>query len=116
MESINCEVFPIPDMRTQELVPLLNCSKITYFIIQLLTPFIFCVLILWRGTYILKSTPNDKFLRSFSRQFYFLSEILQDICWEEVTEQNILYFAHIPFCWRMARNLTHGLTPNKPTQ
>ena len=46
-----------------------NPSLLTYF----LTPFMLCVLILYRsgGTYSLKSILNDRFLRKFSRQFYF---------------------------------------------
>ena len=45
-----------------------------------------CVLILYiiGGTYSLKSTPNDKFLRNFSWQFELLSEFFPEICWEEI--------------------------------
>ena len=32
------------------------------------------------GTYSLKSTPNDRFLRNFSWQFYLLLEFLPEIC------------------------------------
>ena len=34
-----------------------------------------------------KSIPNDRFFRSFSWQFYLLSEILPEICREEVAEK-----------------------------
>ena len=53
-----------------------------------------CVLILYMsgGTYSLKSTPNDRFLRNFSWQFYLLSEFLPEICWEEVAEEIFFFY------------------------
>ena len=41
--------------------------------------------------YIKKSTPNDRFLRSFPWQFYLLSAFLPEICWEEVAEEIFIY-------------------------
>ena len=46
-------------------------------------------------TYSLKSTPNDRFLRNFSWQFYLLLEFLPEICWEEIAEE-------ILFVWCLA--------------
>ena len=56
-----------------------------------------CSLILYvsGGNYSLTSLPNDRFLRNFSQQFYFLlSEFLPEICWEEIAEQ---IFFHISY-------------------
>ena len=48
------------------------------------------------GTYTLKSTPNDRFLRSFFMAGLFaLKEFLPDICWEEVAEDVFSYYFHI---------------------
>ena len=52
-------------------------------IIDLLTPLMLCVLILYisGGTYSLKSTPNDRFFEKlFTAGFYLLSEFLPEIC------------------------------------
>ena len=63
-------------------------------------------------TYSLKSTPKDRFLRSFSWQFYLFSEFLPEICWEQVNEEIFSYF---PF-WCLTWSLNSvGLTSNKPT-
>ena len=44
---------------------------------------------------ILKSTPNDRFLRTFLMAILFWhSEFLPEICWEEVAEE---IFLHISF-------------------
>ena len=53
-----------------------------------------CVLILYisGSTYSLKSTSNDKFLRNFSWQFYLLSEVLEEICWNGVSEEILFIF------------------------
>ena len=49
---------------------------------QLIASFMLCALILCMssGTYNLKSTPNNRFLRSFSWQFFLLPEFLPEIC------------------------------------
>ena len=56
-----------------------------------------CALILRMsdGTYSLKSTLNNWFLRSFSWQFYLLSEFLPEICWEEVAEEIFSNFSFV---------------------
>ena len=56
-----------------------HAVKITTY---LLTPFMLCALILYisGGSSSLKSTSNDRFLSSFSWQFYLFSHILPDIC------------------------------------
>ena len=53
-----------------------------------------CGLILYInvGTYSLKSTKNDRFLRNFCQQFYLLLGFLPKICWEGIAEKNFLYF------------------------
>ena len=53
-----------------------------------------CALILYMSdrTYSLTSTPNDRFLRNFSWQFYLLSEFFPEICWEEVAEEIFFIF------------------------
>ena len=53
-----------------------------------------CALILHisGGTDSLKSTTNDRFLRSFSWQFYLLSKFLREICWETVAKEIFAYF------------------------
>ena len=54
-----------------------------------------CVLILYINgeTYCLKSTPNDKFFEQpFHGNFYFLSEFLPEICWEEIAEEILFVF------------------------
>ena len=38
------------------------------------------------GTYSLKLTPNNRFLRNFSWQFY-LRDFLPEICWEAASEE-----------------------------
>ena len=59
-------------------------------------------------TYSLMSTPNDIFfLRSFSWQFYFLSEFLPEICWEEIA--NEIFFFHISF-WCLTWNWIPGVS------
>ena len=40
------------------------------------------------GTYSLKSTPNDRFLEKlFMAILFLLSEILPEICWEEIAKE-----------------------------
>ena len=58
-----------------------------------------CALILYMsgGLYYLNSTPNDRFLRIFSWQFYLLSEILPEICWEEIAEEIYFFFLYFIF-------------------
>ena len=53
-----------------------------------------CVVILYvnSGIYSLTSTPNDRFLRNFSRRVYLLSEILSEICWEEIARKYFFFF------------------------
>ena len=76
-----------------------NCSlqSLVRLTILCLTPLLLDVLILYMsgGTYSLKSTPDDRFLRSFSLQFYLFAEFLAEICWEEVAEE---IFFSISFC------------------
>ena len=46
------------------------------------------------GTYSLKSTSNEKFLRGFYMAIIFLlSDFLSEICWEEVAEEMFSYFS-----------------------
>ena len=45
------------------------------------------LLYLGGGIYGLKSTPNCKFLRNFSWQFYFFSEFFSEICRQDVAEE-----------------------------
>ena len=44
------------------------------------------------GTYSLQSAQKNRLVRSFSRQFYLLSDFSPEICWEEVVEEIFLYF------------------------
>ena len=70
-------------------------------------PLMLCALILYisGGTYSLKSTPNDRFLRSF----FLLSEILSDICWEEIAEEIFSYFRFDfwPEVWHTNQHTTY---------
>ena len=73
-----------------------------------------CALILYMsgGSYSLKSTPNDRFLRSSSWQFYLYSDFLPEIYWEAVAKK--IFFFIISF-WCLIWDLSRGLTSNKPT-
>ena len=102
-----------------------------------------CRLILYvsGGTYSLKSTPNDRFLRNFSWQFYFtptvfarnllrvshrrnifhiswqvylLLNLFTGICWEIIAVGIFLFFSYFgfdAFSWDM----NPGFMSNKPT-
>ena len=67
-----------------------------------------CTLILYISSepYSLKSTPNDKFLRNSSGQFYLLSEFLPEIYWEESAEE--IFFSY--FILLEMRDLTYKHT------
>ena len=69
------------------------------------------ILYISSGTYSWKSTKNDRFLRSFSWQFYLLSVPLLEICWEEVAKEIFSYFTF----WCLTWDLNTGLTSNEPT-
>ena len=71
----------------------------------------FCTLILYvsGGTYSLKSTPNDWFFEKLFMAILFQhSEFLPEICWEEIAEENILF-------WCLAWGPKPGFTSTKPT-
>ena len=73
-----------------------------------------CALILYvsGGTYSLTSAPNDRFyLETFYGNFYFLSEFLPEICWEEIAEE--IFFIIIFDDWPGIR--TQAFASNKPT-
>ena len=53
---------------------------------------IFFTLRVFPRTYSLKSTLNERFLKSFSWQFFLLSEFLPEICWDEETKPPKKYF------------------------
>ena len=73
-----------------------------------------CVLILYisGGPYSLKSTLNDRFLRNFSWQFYYRSEFLPEICWEEENRRRNTF--RILF-WCLAWDSNPAFLSNKPT-
>ena len=79
------------------------------------TTYVVCVNFMhrWRDLQLnsLKSTPNDRSLRNFLRQFYLFSALLSEICWEEIAE-GILF--RISF-WCLAWGSNAGFTSNKPT-
>ena len=71
-----------------------------------------CTLILYMsgGISSLKSTPNNRFFKNFLKQFYWLSDVLTDIYWEESADEIIV---HISFLMFIFRNLFQALTyPN----
>ena len=58
------------------------------------TTYVVCVNFIdnWRDLQFLKSTPNDRFLRSFSWQIYLLSGFLPEICGDEIAEEIFFIF------------------------
>ena len=52
-----------------------------------------CALIVYMrgGTYSLKATPNDRFLRRFFMAIFLLSEFLLDICSEEAAAKKYFH-------------------------
>ena len=69
-----------------------------------------CVLILYisGGTYSLKSTPNDRFFEKlFHGNFIYFSDILPEICWEEIAEEILFVFCFD--AWSGARTLAFRL-------
>ena len=72
-----------------------------------------CALILYvsSGTYSLTLTPNDRFLETFTRQVYLLSEFLTEICWEAIAEE-ILFIYHF---WWLTWVRTQAFATNKLT-
>ena len=98
--------------------PVLVCSSIFYTktighynpsvrIIDLVshTTYVVCVNFIhkWRYLQFLKPTPNDKniffFFRNFSWQFYLLSEVLSEICWEKIAEEILFVFCFDIWPW-----------------
>ena len=61
----------------------------------------------------LKSSPNDKFLRSFSWQIYLFSEFFKRNLLRGSCRRNIILYS---FCWRcLIWRLNRGIKSNKPT-
>ena len=65
-------------------------------------------------TYNFNLSPDDRFLRNLSWQFYFNTQslLLVICCWEEVAERHI--FCHIS-SWCLILDTNSGFTYNKPT-
>ena len=73
-----------------------------------------CALILCKSgpTYSLKSTPIDRFLRSFSWQFYLLLRVFAKNLLRGSRRRSIFIFSLEFLAW----GLNSGLTSNKPTR
>ena len=75
------------------------------------TNYVVCVNFIhkWRDLQFKVDSEQQIFLRNFSWQFYLLSELLPEICWEEIAKEIRISF------WCLAWDANPGLSSNKPT-